>query len=284
MNVKKLLERITVFFIGFPAILSVVYFLPYYHFLCLHILIFAVTFTAVAEIYTMLSKRVSLYPFPVLLVGGSIFPLISYLDAIQIFPRIDALFTISIGIYFIFFVEIIYSFRKPFEKSIERIVSGVFMMFYPGFFLSFVSQMTRWDGAARIITLFVIIIFTCDSMAWLSGVLFGKSNKGFVPASPNKSIAGFIGGVAGSALVAVLTVMLFRNQFSLSLFSVAIIAIATSVASIFGDLIESVIKRSANMKDSGAIILGRGGIMDSIDSILLGAPVFYITYLLCAGR
>ncbi|MGP1575983.1 MAG: phosphatidate cytidylyltransferase [Treponema sp.] len=283
MNVKKVLERLTVFFIGFPATVSVIYFLPYYHFLCLHILIFAVTVTALVEIYSMLKKRVALYPFPVLLIGGSAFPVISYLNTITFFPRIDALFTVSSVIYFIFLVEIIYSFRKSFEKSIERIVSGIFMMFYPGFFLSFVLRMARWEGAAYIITLFVIIIFTCDSMAWLSGVLFGKTNKGFIPASPNKSIAGFIGGVVGSALISALTVMAFRSHISLSVFNAVLIAVATSVAGIFGDLIESVIKRSANMKDSGAIILGRGGIMDSVDSILLGAPAFYIMYLLCSG-
>ena len=55
-----------------------------------------------------------------------------------------------------------------------------------------------------------------------------------------------------------------------------ILALITTLAAIVGDLIESVFKRSLNIKDSGNIIPGRGGILDSTDSILIAAPIFYI--------
>ena len=52
------------------------------------------------------------------------------------------------------------------------------------------------------------------------------------------------------------------------------LGLSTAAAAAIGDLVESVLKRSANMKDSGKIIPGRGGMLDSIDSLLFGAPVF----------
>ncbi len=58
----------------------------------------------------------------------------------------------------------------------------------------------------------------------------------------------------------------------------AFIGLFTSLAAIAGDLIESVLKRACQVKDSGRLIPGRGGVLDSIDSILIAAPIFYISY------
>ena len=129
-------------------------------------------------------------------------------------------------------------------------------------------------------TLYLVIVFGTDSLAWFFGMLFGKKNRGLIKASPNKSIAGFIGGVFGTVIVVFIItrfIPVFDKYFShISNFEIFFITFITSLFAIIGDLIESVFKRSTNIKDSGNLIPGRGGILDSVDSMLLAAPVFYL--------
>ena len=118
----------------------------------------------------------------------------------------------------------------------------------------------------------------CDSFAWFFGILFGKSTRGFVAASPNKSLVGFIGGIIGSLGCGFVLKYFFPAAISISNLNLVILGIITSVSAIIGDLIESVFKRSCDIKDSGNLIPGRGGVLDSIDSVVIAAPIFYIGY------
>jgi phosphatidate cytidylyltransferase len=129
-------------------------------------------------------------------------------------------------------------------------------------------------------------VFANDGMAWLAGKLFGKGNQGVIPVSPQKSVAGFIGGTAASIIVGVGSALLFPAIFTpqYDLFpgiipaSGALLGLLTGIAATCGDLGESAIKRSSGLKDSGHLIPGRGGVLDSIDSIALAAPVFYLAF------
>ena len=280
---KKIIERIIVSVVGLPLIISSVYFLPYQHFLVLHLEIFAVTALSIIEIRAMFSRKIAMYSTPVVLCAGLIAPIATYLYAAGLFSRIEMIATGIGALYFIFFVETFYSFSKPFEKSIQRVCSAVFVIFYPGLLIIFISAMTRWPSASNIIAVFLLMVFLCDSLAWLFGILFGKGNRGFVPASPNKSIVGFIGGLIAATAAGWLAFKLFPSAFGKSLNGSLITGFCTGVAAIIGDLIESIFKRSAEVKDSGALILGRGGILDSIDSILFAAPIFYLCYRFFVG-
>ena len=163
-----------------------------------------------------------------------------------------------------------------FEKSIQRMSSSFFIIFYCGFLISFVSRMTGWEHASVLISSFLLLVFSSDSTAWLFGVLLGKNNKNIFKASPNKSIAGYIGGFAGPIILGFLGWKLIPYLATRSLVAILTIAFFAALTSIIGDLVESVIKRAANFKDSGRIIPGRGGLLDSIDSILFSAPLFFL--------
>jgi phosphatidate cytidylyltransferase len=129
-------------------------------------------------------------------------------------------------------------------------------------------------------------------------MLFGKNNRGIIPASPNKSAAGFIGGTLGSIIITAGAVLLapafFASRYAYgaasgngivpSLCAAAALGLFTGIAAMLGDLCESAIKRSAGVKDSGNIMLGRGGVLDSIDSIAVSAPVFYLLFSLLFKR
>lgn len=280
---KKIVERIIMFVVGMPLVISSVYFLPYQHFLVLHLEIFAVTALSIIEIRTMFSRKIAVYSIPIVLFAGMLIPVAAYLFILGLLSRIGVVLVGIGALYFIFFVETFYSFSKPFEKSIQRVCSAVFIIFYPGILVMFLSAMTRWPAASDIIAMFLLMVFSCDSLAWFFGMLFGKRNRGFVPASPNKSIVGFIGGAAAATAVGFLAFKLFPADFGKSLSGSLITGFCTGLAAIIGDLIESIFKRSAEVKDSGALILGRGGILDSIDSILLATPVFYLCYRFFIG-
>lgn len=111
-----------------------------------------------------------------------------------------------------------------------------------------------------------------DSAAYFAGSRFGR--RRFAPVlSPNKTWAGAVGGLAGSLAGGWLALPLFAGAVSLPV--AAGVGLAVGVAGQLGDLFESLWKRAKGVKDSGRIIPGHGGILDRIDSLLLGIPVGY---------
>lgn len=117
-----------------------------------------------------------------------------------------------------------------------------------------------------------ILIWTNDTFAYLSGRFFGKT-KLFERISPKKTWEGTIGGVLFSFAMAIALSLLFdpTNLF----FWLITVAIITPCA-IFGDLLESLFKRSLSIKDSGNIMPGHGGILDRFDAALFALPFFFM--------
>lgn len=126
------------------------------------------------------------------------------------------------------------------------------------------------DGKLLVLYLFVAI-WSSDSGAYFIGRALGK-HKLCPAVSPKKTIEGSIGGV----LITCILLSLLNWYFALiPAIAVVILSIAISVIGQVGDLIESLMKRSYGIKDSGNLIPGHGGILDRFDSIMLAAPVMY---------
>jgi phosphatidate cytidylyltransferase len=117
-----------------------------------------------------------------------------------------------------------------------------------------------------------ILVWTNDTFAFIVGKKFGKQ-KLFEKISPKKTVEGFLGGLFFSC-VASYFIATFAQ--SLSFTSWLILSIIVSVFGTLGDLIESKFKRQANVKDSGAIMPGHGGLLDRLDSIIFAAPFIYL--------
>ncbi|WP_242082290.1 phosphatidate cytidylyltransferase [Aestuariivivens sediminis] len=117
-----------------------------------------------------------------------------------------------------------------------------------------------------------ILVWVNDSFAYLIGKNFGKQ-KLFEKISPKKTVEGFLGGLFFSCIASY-----FITTFTLSLgfTSWLIIAIIVSVFGTIGDLVESKFKRQAQVKDSGIIMPGHGGLLDRLDSIIFAAPFIYL--------
>jgi len=126
--------------------------------------------------------------------------------------------------------------------------------------------------------LFVMfLVWGADSGAYMFGKLFGR-HKLAPKVSPGKTWEGFLGGLVSSALIAVL----FASFAPLTIPTGTLVmcAVMSTLASVLGDLTESMFKREAGIKDSGNLIPGHGGILDRIDSLTAAVPVFACLLLL----
>jgi phosphatidate cytidylyltransferase len=172
--------------------------------------------------------------------------------------------------------------RGKFDSYLGRTAAGFGVMIYPGLFIAWIIQMAILPEASMVILIYFLVVFLNDSTAWAAGMLFGNGNRGHVAASPNKSIAGFIGGLAASLITGIGAAIFLPGAFTSTVMSPvaagAILGLGAGIAATLGDLGESALKRSAGVKDSGTLVMGRGGALDSIDSLALAAPVYYILY------
>lgn len=116
------------------------------------------------------------------------------------------------------------------------------------------------------------VIWASDTAAFYTGRLFGK-RKLAPRISPGKTVEGFVGGLLGSLVVAMLFQRYWMKGFSLS--SLLLLAMVLNGAGVLGDLVESAMKRGAGVKDSSTLIPGHGGVLDRIDSLLFAIPVMY---------
>ncbi len=273
---RKLIERLLLFFVGIPIIIASIFFLPQCNYLVLHIELLVFSALAVIEMRNLLAKKLPVHSVPVALILGLLIPLAAFLYAVVGLPSRIITVSIAIATVCVFLIEFIFSFTGKMDAVIGRIASTFIFILYPGYLVMYLSIMTVWANAGAAISIFFLMVFGCDSLAWFFGMLFGKRNRGLIPASPNKSIAGFFGGYVGSIGAGIAGMYLFAGPFSGMTIKMIILGAATATAAIVGDIFESILKRSAGIKDSGTIIPGRGGVLDSIDSILLAAPVYYI--------
>ncbi|ARN74991.1 phosphatidate cytidylyltransferase [Oceanicoccus sagamiensis] len=129
-----------------------------------------------------------------------------------------------------------------------------------------------------LIFLLIAMVAAADIGAYFSGLRWGKA-KLAPNVSPGKSWAGFWGGLVASTGLVLIVWLLFGSAEH-GLAAVITVAIVTSLASVLGDLLESMIKRQQGVKDSGRILPGHGGMMDRLDSMTAAAPVFALSLLL----
>ena len=133
----------------------------------------------------------------------------------------------------------------------------------------------------KIIISIFILIWTNDTFAYIVGKSIGK-HKLIERISPKKTVEGFIGGMVFSVIAGILISKFYfqpkPNYLITSIVIWTISAIIISIFSTLGDLIESKFKRIADVKDSGNIMPGHGGILDRLDSIIFVAPFVYLFY------
>ncbi|MDR3145495.1 MAG: phosphatidate cytidylyltransferase [Treponema sp.] len=280
---KKIVQRFLLFFITIPLVVFIVMFLPQKKHLAVNIAVIIVSALGALEFRNILRRKGCLIsPAEAVILGGlgpaALTLIVSFNAGRMILP------VIFIAGFSWLLTRRIFSKEEELRDVLAYIIAGFAVTIYPGVFMAWIIRMNRFPRADMVVLIFLFTVIANDSTAWAAGMLFGRGNQGIIPASPNKSVAGYAGGFAASTLVAVIAVYSLPQAFSASrlpsLPSGIILGFLSGAAASLGDLVESAIKRSSGVKDSGFLIPGRGGVLDSIDSIALAAPVFYLLYRL----
>ncbi|CAH0534231.1 Phosphatidate cytidylyltransferase [Vibrio stylophorae] len=165
------------------------------------------------------------------------------------------------------------------SSTVFKLVSGMLTLMpflWSVSLLKMAQGSSAWLGA-QLVLFVCLLVWAADSGAYFSGKSFGK-HKMAPKVSPNKTIEGLFGGALLAMLVGWGAATWFQLPVNNWPVFLGVIAI-TVVISVLGDLVESMFKRVANIKDSGAILPGHGGILDRIDSLTAAFPIFALLYL-----
>lgn len=231
---------------------------------------FAIVITAfivlgLFEFFTMLQQKgVSIYKY--FGIGmGALIPL-SILFRFELTKRWELLFIV---LTMIFLIMMQFK-RRDNSGVIVDISTTLFGLLYIAWFLSFLIKIRFLPQGAGYLSAVLLITKLGDIGAYLVGVRFGKTP--LIPKiSPKKSVEGALGGLACSVLGALISKMFLPFNYLHLVF----LGILFGILGQLGDLSESLIKRDCQVKDSGSLLPGMGGVLDEVDSLLFTAPVFY---------
>ena len=271
---RNLRLRILTCVVGIPIVVGGIFLFQDYNFIFFSILAIVFSLLGSLEMSRMLFKGKTI---PLAFIAPTL-PLLQYIQGIYQWPEeiMDLLFMLLLLT--AFSLEIVAGAKDDFKESLARAAKSCLLVIYPSYFITFILRILAMNNVtAYSIVTFLVLVFSNDIFAYVFGRLFGKNNKGILKASPKKSVAGFVGGLLSCIGMSIAMFALFSWELpAFGIVGQVILGAAMSISANIGDLIESVFKRSAGVKDSGNIIPGRGGVLDSMDSLISSAPIFFI--------
>ncbi|MFC1899226.1 phosphatidate cytidylyltransferase [Chloroflexota bacterium] len=164
--------------------------------------------------------------------------------------------------------------RHKEERNFGSWVWTISGILYIGWMLSHFVALRNLDGGRNWIFLAFLVTFAYDSSAFFVGRTWGRHYM--VPSiSPKKTWEGALGGVSGAIFVSLLFLIPTPLQLPITFWQAILLGVMISVFAQVGDLVESLLKRSTGMKESGTLLPGHGGFLDRIDSIVFAGIVVY---------
>lgn len=236
------------------------------------ILVYLVAAIGLFEILRM--KGISIFSIPGLIGALTLFALlIPNLWADTIIERFN--YTKLEFVIIAIILLLVYSVIVKNRFTFDHVSFVVLSVFYVGIGFHYLIE-TREAGLQFIIYA-LLVVWATDSGAYFTGRKIGK-NKLWPEISPNKTVEGFIGGIVIAVIFACLMQVIY--PFDISWAALIIITIVCSVFGQMGDLVESAIKRHYDVKDSGTILPGHGGILDRFDSLLFVLPLLNLLHFI----
>jgi phosphatidate cytidylyltransferase len=161
--------------------------------------------------------------------------------------------------------------RDRYQGMIQRTVLLIFGTIYFGWFLAHLAYLMNVNEGAQLLLAFMLIVVTNDAAAYIIGSNLGR-HKMAPNISPNKTWEGAVGAMA---IAVVVTVGIRFALLGMSVMVAVFVGLALAFFGTCGDLSISLIKRDVQLKDTGSLIPGHGGLLDRLDSILFVAPLFF---------
>ena len=271
---SNLTQRIITGLLGSAGIIAAICFGPWSYFA----VFFFICFSALWEFYKLagMDGMAPQKSFGTLC-GIFIFSISFFIEMQQVSYRYY--FLIFPMISFVYMIKLYKKFeRKPFT-NIAYTFLGIFYVAVP-FALLNIAAFENGFYNYQVMFGCLFILWASDTGAYFAGTFFGK-RKLFERISPKKSWEGFFGGAALAMVFAVGLPYFFESigqQSALSLLDWVVVGIIIIVGGTFGDLVESLLKRSIEIKDSGTALPGHGGFLDRFDGLLISAP-FIVAYV-----
>lgn len=265
MNGKNLIQRTLTGIAFITTLLASIYFQKeYYSFSALMLII---TGIGLFEFYRIANKDKHVnIPSTALIVGGIL--LYISMSCYHILDNSDILIFAYITYFIIVIIAELYRNKKYPTHNLAFSFLGQVMVAFPFGLLGMMASQFEWYW---FIALF-LLIWTCDTGAYVVGVSIGK-HKLFERISPKKSWEGFFGGLLFALIGGGIFAYLFPEHET---WEWLLFALLITISGTYGDLSESLLKRTAHVKDSGTLLPGHGGVLDRFDSIMLASPVIYI--------
>ncbi|MBN2351839.1 MAG: phosphatidate cytidylyltransferase [Spirochaetales bacterium] len=280
---KNFWARVLTLVIFFPLLAVVIVPLGFLHHLIFNVLVTAVAFLGALEMRKMFEKK----KMPVMRVVSPILaatlPAVVYLEGMDILPEGFLTFWIAVVLGAFFVITVCVNRKEILIQRLPLLASSVVVLFIPAFFLTFIVRITSLKHPDIALLFFLAAVFFNDILAYLAGLIARGKTRLNLLVSPNKSLIGFIFGFAASVGTVVAGSFIFKKFFVMSVPAAILLGSLLALTSFAGDLFESALKRSCQIKDSGVVMAGRGGIMDAIDSLLLSAPLFLFLFPLLAA-
>ncbi|MBN2176134.1 MAG: phosphatidate cytidylyltransferase [Demequinaceae bacterium] len=165
------------------------------------------------------------------------------------------------------------------EDSLHDALADVLTLVWIPFFASFVALLVQSDDGWIRVFILVAALTGNDTGALFVGMLIGR-HKLAPRISPKKTWEGAIGGIViGTGLAAVVSYRFLEEDWRMGV----VVGFAVTIAAIFGDLVESALKRDIAIKDMSSLLPGHGGVLDRMDSALFAGPVAYVIFALFLG-
>jgi len=268
LDFKKLGSRVLVAIFGAPLVIYLILKggLPFVF------LVLLINLVAQFELYK-LTEHKGMLPLKILGLIGTVFITLSFYKY-----GIEKLWII---ITLLFYATLLIELFRNKTSATLNIAATTWGIFYPTVFFGFMILLRELPNelgqnyvlGGKWIILMLITIWICDTAAYFIGKTIGK-HKLFPRVSPNKTIEGSVAGLVFSFITAYILHLTYID--SISLLHCLIIALIVGTFGQVGDLIESIFKRDAGVKDSSNLLPGHGGMLDRFDAPLFVAPIVYL--------